>query len=97
MSSRLEFELRLPDDFEQALWSTKGYFPGAELVVKNKAYRLTFYDPIRLGQDAIAEVENGTFFFEKNLIVVEKVERQNLEAAVRWLVDTGQVNRLVAE
>jgi hypothetical protein len=97
MPSRLEFELRLPDDFDEGLWATKGYFRDAELAFRNQVYRLAFYDPVRLGQDAAAEVENGDFFFEKNLVVVGLVERRNLEAAARWLVDTGQVQGLVAE
>lgn len=97
MSSGLEFELRLPDDFEDALWTSKGYCPDAELFVANSTYRLMFYDPIRLSQDANDEIKIGDFFFQKNLIVVKQVDRQSLVAAARWLVETGQVKDLVEE
>lgn len=95
MPSRLEYELRLPDDFDEALWTSKGFCPDVELLFENKAYRLMFYDPVRLGQDSADEVENGSFFFEKNLVVVKRVDLENLKAAAHWLVETGQVKGLV--
>ena len=97
MPSGLEFELYLPDDFEDALWTSKGYCPDAKLVVAKSTYRLMFYDPVRLSQDATDEIKSGDFFFERNLIVVKQVDRQSLEAAARWLVETGQVKSLVEE
>lgn len=97
MPSGIEFELRLPDEFEDALWTSKGYCPDVELVVGRSTYRLMFYDPVRLSQDATDEIKSGDFFFEKNLIVVKQVDRRSLEAAVRWLVETGQLKSLVEE
>lgn len=94
---RVEFKLRLPSDFDESLWASKGYVRDVELSVGDQVYRLTFYDPIRLAQDAAAETESGDFFFEQNLVVVAAVERDILYAAARWLVDTGQVHGLVAE
>lgn len=86
--------LRLPADFDDGLWTAKGYCPNVELCVDGKIYRLTFYEPVRLAQDATAEVEGGKIFFEENLVVVEAITRSSIENAARWLVKTNQIRRM---
>lgn len=90
-----EFELRLPPDFEDGLWDSKGYFEGAELVVEGKEYRLVFYNPVRLMQDAQEEVASVGSFFEPNLIVVESVKRDNMRKAVERIIKRRDVKKLV--
>lgn len=91
-----EFELRLPPDFDDGLWDSKGYFEGAELVVQGDEYRLVFYDPVRLMQDAQAEVESVGFFFEPNLIVVESIRPDLMRKAVERIIRNGSLNKLVS-
>lgn len=88
-------ELRLPNDFDEGLWESKGFLPKAELLIDGRRFYVNFYDPVRLSQDAAAATEGGKIFFEENLIVVERISRPVLDAAADWLVRTGGLTRLV--
>jgi hypothetical protein len=43
------------------------------MTVSGRDYRLSFYDPVRLGQEIQSEFERGSIFFEPNLVVVKSV------------------------
>jgi hypothetical protein len=89
-------DLRLRDDVDGDLWdiTAKGWFP-AELSYRGRTYAVTFYDPVRLAQTIEDDLEQDGFFFAENLIVVKTVELRSLDDAVRKLVETGQINRLI--
>ncbi len=53
-------------------------------------HRLTFYDPVRLSQMLEDETVLGRpFVADQGLIVVREVTRENMEFAVRLLVEEG--------
>ncbi|MFI6928098.1 hypothetical protein ACIBIZ_49795 [Nonomuraea spiralis] len=55
-----------------------------------QCYRPVFYDPVRLGQEVADELARGTGFFrEPNLVVVDQVTRDCMEAAITALADNG--------
>jgi hypothetical protein len=58
---------------------------------------MTFYDPVRLRQEIEDDLQRGSVFFEPNLVVVPSVTRQNMEKAVRTLIQSGDVSALSAE
>jgi hypothetical protein len=91
------FSLDLPEDFAEYEWQAevKGWFSGARLTVSGKQYHLTFYDPVRLGQEIESEFERGRVFFEPNLVIVQSVTRANMERAAALLVESNQVASLV--
>lgn len=51
----------------------------------------------RLRQDIEEELQGGRFFFEPNLVVVPSVTRENMEKAVKALIQSGDVSALSAE
>ena len=95
-----EQRVEFPGDFEDYAWEvkSKGWFQGAVAVIDGRRYRMMFYDPGRLSQDAERELLRGVaFFFEPNLVVVSSVTREHMEAAVLAIVASGQHTDLKPE
>jgi hypothetical protein len=82
------------DSFDDDVWESKGYYPNAILKIGNDKFRLTFFDPVRLGQDIADEMKDQAFFITENLVVVPSVNRENLEKVARLIVSTGQISLL---
>ena len=91
-------QLILPQNFDEYAWEveSKGWFSGARIRFEGKDYILTFYDAVRLVQEIEAEFLRGGVFFEPNLVVVKSLTRQNMEAAIDFLIRSGGVKSLVA-
>ena len=47
--------------------------------INEQAHTFAFYDPIRLQQDIVAELELGISFYEANLVVLPSVTHANIE------------------
>ncbi|MFF0868451.1 hypothetical protein ACFYUV_42305 [Nonomuraea sp. NPDC003560] len=68
----------------------KGWFSDVLIEREGQLYRPAFYDPIRLGQEIAEEMARGAGFFrEANLVVVDRVTRAYMEAAISALIDNG--------
>jgi hypothetical protein len=95
--SRFLFDL--PEEFadHELEVEAKGWFSGARLTVSGKQYHLTFYNPVRLGQEIESELERGGVFFEPNLVIVRSVTRTNMERAAALLAEPSRVASLVEE
>jgi len=93
------FSLELPADFADYEWEVeaKGWFSEARIVASGKQYRLTFYDPVRLGQEIESELGRDGAFFEPNLVIVQSVTRANMERAAALLARSGRAACLVEE
>ena len=89
------FELHLSAELEENFCDSKGWYPGAQLLHAGIKYHLTFYDPTRLQQECSDELQSKCCFFEENLVVAPMVRRAEIELAVRWLISSGQVSKLV--
>lgn len=91
--------LVFPEGFDDYAFEVeaKGWFLGATFAFLGKKHRMTFYDPVRLRQAIEKELQRGSVFFEPNLVVVSSVTRQNMEKAVRALIQSGEVSALSAE
>jgi hypothetical protein len=94
-----DYSLVFPEWFDDHAWEveSKGWFGEAKLTFTGKSYRINFYDPVRLAQEIADELERGSPFFEPNLVVVPSVTRQDMETAVQFLMQSGQLSSLVAE
>jgi hypothetical protein len=94
-----DFSLIFPEGYEDYAWEleSKGCFSEARLEFQGRRYRLTFYDPARLGQDIENELQRGGVYFEPNLVVVPAVTRQNMEKAAARLMKQARLGSLVAE
>jgi hypothetical protein len=89
-------KLVLPEGFDDYAWEVeaKGVLWDVYLQYGDRKFQLTFYDPARLAQDVESELEERVTFFEPNLVVVRKVNRAEMNAAVNDLVRTGRVERM---
>ena len=89
--------LRLPSDFDDYAWEVeaKGWFDGAVAEFNGIQYEIVFYDPSRLAQDIDKDLEDGGIFYEKNLIVINLVDRHHMEKAVKHLAKTGKYEDMI--
>jgi hypothetical protein len=94
-----DYSLVFPEGFDDYAWEveSKGWFGEARLTSMGRSYRIIFYEPVRLAQEIEDELKRGKPFLEQNLVVVPSVTRQNMETAVEYLVQYGQLSLLVAE
>ncbi|WP_423601559.1 hypothetical protein [Roseateles sp. MS654] len=93
------YSFALPSDLADYEWevTAKGCFSEARLTVAGKQYRLNFYDAVRLGQEIESELENGSVFFEPNLVIVRSVTKAEMGRAAEQLVQSGLVASLIPE
>lgn len=87
----------LPEDIDEGTWKEKGRVGGVRLEHEGRRYSLTFYDTIRLQQDAQSDVKLDGYFLEPNIVVVESIDRSHIEAAIQALVDKGGHRMLLPE
>ena len=90
--SEFQYIFSLPADFEDYCWEEKGCFLNGELECAGKSYLVNFYDPARLNQEIADALAHDGLFVEENLVVVERVTKQNLETAVSNLVARSELN-----
>ncbi len=84
----MKVELRLPDDFDDYYaWEVeeKGVFTRAIASCDGREVPITFYDPVRLAQDIEEEIRARGFFADRNVVVLERVTRENMRAAAERL------------
>ncbi len=81
--------MRWPDYFdEQAPFiESKGWFADVLIEWDGRRYRPVFYDPVRLRQVVDDELASGAGIFrEPNLVVIDRVTRDCMEAAITALI-----------
>ena len=90
------YDLIWPDGFEDYAWQleAKGRCSGVVIKVGGRSVKPVFYDPVRLKQDLDEEISSKRYFLERNLIVLETVSREAIEAVVRDLAASGELERM---
>ncbi|MFF5211952.1 hypothetical protein [Streptosporangium sp. NPDC000396] len=84
------YSMHWPDYFDEEapIIEDKGWFADVLVEWNGQSYRPVFYDPIRLGQTIADELRSrASFFREPNLIVIDQVTRDHMEAAIAVLVE----------
>ena len=78
------YEVIFPEGFEDYAWEveSKGWLDGIIIKYEGHEYRPVFYDPIRLAQTIADDLSSTGCFLEKNLVVVERINRENLLSAI---------------
>ena len=79
-----------PDYFDSSEGElvAKGYFGPLLVRVGNRRFLLTFFDPTRLSQEITYGLNSpNASFIEKNIVVVETVDRAHIDGALRNLTD----------
>ena len=88
------FDVEFPAGYESEAWTweSKGYIVVgiATRTRPQRRYKVTVRDPVRLQQDVETELGAGqTLFQEANSVVVARVDKRSIEAAVRELASQG--------
>ena len=91
----MEYKIEFPKDYKensliQFEAEAKGYLYGVLLTVNNIKYTLSFYDIIRLKQDVEEELEDNNYFFESNLIIVNRVKKEVIIKTIDRLVKKNE-------
>ncbi|AXI03688.1 hypothetical protein [Aquirhabdus parva] len=78
------YEVIFPEWFEDYAWEfeSKGWLDGIIIKYEEHEYRPVFYDSVRLAQTITDDLSSQGCFLEKNLIVVERINRKNLLSAI---------------
>jgi|SRR5580700_9672820 hypothetical protein len=77
-----------PDYFDavEAEIVAKGYFADLTIEANGLTYRPVFYDPVRFAQEVGDHLGRGeACYAESNAVLVAKVDREHVEAAIAWL------------
>lgn len=91
------YSLDFPDDFDDVGWDAKGCFQGTLLTVDGIQYCVSFYDAVRLQQEVESALNDSRIFFEKNLVIVNRVDKENIVSAIYSLEKSNQLQSLVPE
>jgi hypothetical protein len=70
------------------VFNGKGYLEGVQLSADGRKVVLNFYDIARLTQDTDNDVQESGFFYMQNVVIVESVTRENIEAAAHGIAKT---------
>ncbi len=91
----MAFALTLPDNFDEYAWEVeaKGCFNDVFVDAGDGNISLSFYDPTRLHQEIQDSLKSGIPFFGRNIVIVERVTRACIEAAVTTLYESGRLRR----
>lgn len=91
----MEYVTEYPDDFDDMEYevSTKGWFGQVVVRTPDAVYRPVFYDLARFTQEARDSLASGSgFHAERNLVVVEVVNRVHMNQALEALALRGFVD-----
>jgi hypothetical protein len=87
-----EFDERTAFEVEE-----KGFFDHAVVILADGSrYNLHFYDPVRLAQELETEQKyGGSCVADPGLVVIPRVTKCNMEAAVRQLAENDYFSAMV--
>ena len=79
----MDYEINFGDGFAQYEHEieAKGWFD-AHVKMGEAEVVITLYDPVRLSQEVRDAVDRTGLFIEKNVVVVPKVNRENMQKAM---------------
>jgi hypothetical protein len=89
----MTYKVILPSDFDDHGWEIEGWFAAASVEFDGLVIDLLFCDPTRLMQEIEDAISAGRVLFEKNIFVVSIVNRASIEAAVKFLYESGELGR----
>jgi len=91
----MTYRVILPCDFDEYGWEVeaKGWFDTASVEFDGQVIEISIYDPTRLKQEIEDALSTNRVFVERNIIVVSTVNRASIEAAVKFLYESGEFGR----
>jgi len=91
----MNYVIEIPEDFEDYEWEieSKGFL-NINVKLDDKIFNINFYDRVRLNQTIEDDMGSGGFFFEKNLVVLEKVNLKEVKMFLDSIEGTGYTDYL---
>ncbi|WP_109441158.1 hypothetical protein [Acinetobacter haemolyticus] len=81
-------------DLEERIWEAKGCIT-LIMTYEHQKFELNFYDPVRLVQTINDDLYSQQYFLEQNLIVVQNVNRLNIEKVIQDLVNHDKLIKIL--
>ena len=92
----INFVDEINDSFFIFEMESKGYFYGCSVKLNsNEVYHLNFYDTARFYQDATDEISSNGYFYEENVVLLEKVTLENIIKTIDKLYKKNIFSRMV--
>ena len=92
-----DYQVLIPDDFEHHLAELKGWYPLVKVIHDGKTYGMMFFDPTRLFQESVGQLNTHPVVFEMNLIIVQRISREANEAAIEYLLRVDKMKSFVPD
>ena len=91
------YTIQFPEHFDEyaPIIEAKGWLSEVRLCVDGQEYELTFFEPVRLGQEIESDISRAGMFFEPNVVVVPAITRDVIEHAAARLVKGGRLADLL--
>jgi hypothetical protein len=86
----MDYQILFDDDFDAYAWELelKGYFD-TNIKFETSIIPISFYDPVRLAQEVESTLVATGIFFERNIVVIPKITRMDIESAIERLNASG--------
>ncbi|MCY0938393.1 hypothetical protein [Streptomyces sp. H34-S4] len=88
----LEYEVIFPDGLDEFDWSEiedKGWIDDVRISWSGNSFAVSFFDEIRLPQAVAIDVERLGYFSARNIVVVRRVARDEINRTVSIMADRG--------
>ncbi|MER5863545.1 hypothetical protein [Kitasatospora sp. NPDC002040] len=88
----MEYQVAFPEDFDEFDWSEiedKGWLDGVRISWDGNSYTVSFFDEIRLSQAVVVDIERLGYFSARNVVVVRRVARDEINHTVSVMADRG--------
>ena len=91
----IKYVIDIPKDFEDYEWEieSKGFI-SIDVKFDDKIFNINFYDEVRLNQTIVDDLGSNGFFFEKNLVVISKVNLKEIKVFLDSIEGTRYINYL---
>lgn len=88
----MEYQVVFPEGLDEFDWSEiedKGWLDGVRISWSGNSYTLSFFDEIRLPQAVAVDIERLGYFSARNVVVVRRVARDEINRTVSVMADRG--------
>ncbi|MFJ8461709.1 hypothetical protein ACIQ57_21665 [Lysinibacillus xylanilyticus] len=90
------YDQDLDDEPVQFEIQSKGYLYGTILKINNEnEFQINFYDSSRFKQDVDDELKMYSFFYEENVVLVEKITKEKLLSAINDVFLGGVYKKMI--
>ncbi len=85
------------DGYDWMIVESKGWLGNTDVICDGKLYVIDFYDQVRLSQTIADEVRAVGYSTCRNIVVVERATRENIDSAVAAIARRNGFSDFVCE